>query len=138
MVDGPCLLDSDVIIDSLAGLPASVELLLDLSATGLAISVITFLEAYEGVARSPNSRARAQFESFIAGIPVIPLAVAEARRCSEIREDLRRRSRRIRARALDLLIAATAIEHDLRLVTRNIDDYRDIPGLRLYEPLSAG
>jgi len=38
----------------------------------------------------------------------------------------------VRPRALDLLIAATALVHDLSLVMRNEDDYRDISGLRLY------
>jgi predicted nucleic acid-binding protein len=35
-------------------------------------------------------------------------------------------------RALDLLIAAPALEHQLTLVTRNLGDYNDIPGLDLY------
>lgn len=32
------------------------------------------------------------------------------------------------------MIAATAIEHDLTLVTRNVDDFSDVPGLQLYKP----
>ena len=36
-----------------------------------------------------------------------------------------------RRRILDRLIAATAIVHDLTLITINGDDFRDIPGLRL-------
>ncbi len=31
----------------------------------------------------------------------------------------------------DLMIAATAIVHDLTLVTHNLADYRFVPGLRL-------
>ncbi len=34
----------------------------------------------------------------------------------------------------DLLIAATALEHDLTLVTRNVRDFEDIEGLRLLNP----
>ncbi len=37
-------------------------------------------------------------------------------------------------RTLDLVIAATAITHDLEVVTRNTRDYQDVPGLRLYQP----
>ena len=33
---------------------------------------------------------------------------------------------------MDILIAATAIEHGLTLVTGNTRDYEDIPNLRLY------
>jgi predicted nucleic acid-binding protein len=38
----------------------------------------------------------------------------------------------VKARALDLMNAAIALEHDLILVTRNIEDYKDIPDLKLY------
>ena len=44
--------------------------------------------------------------------------------------------KRVKARALDLINAAIALEHDLTLVTRNVRDYQDIPGLHLY-PLAA-
>lgn len=36
-----------------------------------------------------------------------------------------------RARLIDRLIAATAIVHDLMLITINGDDFRDIPDLAL-------
>jgi predicted nucleic acid-binding protein len=32
----------------------------------------------------------------------------------------------------DLIIAATALEYGLTVVTRNVHDYRDIPGLSLH------
>jgi predicted nucleic acid-binding protein len=34
---------------------------------------------------------------------------------------------------MDLLIAATAIVHDLTLVTRNVTDFQGIPNLRLVD-----
>lgn len=36
----------------------------------------------------------------------------------------------------DAIIAATALVHDLTLVTRNLDDFRWIAGLRLLDPLA--
>jgi tRNA(fMet)-specific endonuclease VapC len=33
---------------------------------------------------------------------------------------------------MDLLIAATAIHHDLALLTRNVRDFRLVPGLTLF------
>lgn len=35
------------------------------------------------------------------------------------------------------MIAATALEHDLTIVTRNLDDYKDIPDLKLKEREAA-
>jgi predicted nucleic acid-binding protein len=51
---------------------------------------------------------------------------------------LRKRGSRVRGRALDLLIAAAAIEGGFTLVTRNYDDYKDIPGLKLYRGTRLG
>jgi predicted nucleic acid-binding protein len=53
-----------------------------------------------------------------------------------LREQLKHEQKRVKSRALDLMNAAIALEHDLTLVTRNIADYRDILGLQLY-PLAA-
>jgi predicted nucleic acid-binding protein len=65
-------------------------------------------------------------------MPVLPISRAVARRCAELRERLRVEGRRVHPRALDLLIAATALEHQLALVTRNREDYADIADLVLY------
>jgi predicted nucleic acid-binding protein len=35
----------------------------------------------------------------------------------------------------ELFIAATALEHDLTLVTRNLRDFQRVPGLNLYESI---
>jgi predicted nucleic acid-binding protein len=40
---------------------------------------------------------------------------------------------RPRQRATDIAIAATALAHEAALWTVNTPDFRDIPGLRLYE-----
>jgi predicted nucleic acid-binding protein len=40
----------------------------------------------------------------------------------------------VNSRALDLIIAATALEYDLTLVTKNTDDFKDIPHLSLSQP----
>lgn len=41
--------------------------------------------------------------------------------------------RRARGREADLAIAACAIERDAALWTLNVSDFKDVPGLRLYE-----
>lgn len=75
---------------------------------------------------------RSTFEAFLLDVPLILLTRNVADRCAIVRADLLRRKRRVRSRAMDLIVAATAIEHGLTLVTRKKADYHDIPGLSLY------
>jgi len=129
------LLDSNLVIPYLADDPATVPLIERLASEGIAISIITYLEVYQGTLRSADpERAQEQFERFLAVVPTLSLSPAVARRCARLREDLKGRGRRVRDRALDLVIAATALEHGLPLVTRNLADYEDIPELSLYQP----
>lgn len=97
------------------------------------MSVVSYMEAFQGVGRGidPTTESAA-LNALIEIVPVLPFLVAEARRAAAIREDLRRRGRRVNSRALDLMIAATAIEHGLILATRNTRDYDDIASLTLY------
>jgi predicted nucleic acid-binding protein len=76
--------------------------------------------------------AEAKLAAFLAKVPILPFSPEVARRCARLRLDLKRQGKRVRPRALDLIIAATALEHGLTLVTRNSGDYQDIPGLTLY------
>lgn len=129
----PYLVDSDWVIDHPAEVDEAVELLSGLADEGIAISAITYMELYQGVDRSPQEEAEAQFAAFLEGVPVVPFSPAVARRCARLRGTLKQEDKCVSARALDLIIAATALEQDLTLVTRNVDDYKDIPGLALYE-----
>jgi predicted nucleic acid-binding protein len=129
------LLDSNFVIPYLADDPATVPLVERLAPEGIAISIVTYMEVYQGALRSPDPQlAQEELERFVAVVPILPLSPEVARRCAHLREELRGRGRRVRARALDLVIAATAVEHGLRLVTRNVADFEDIPELVLYAP----
>lgn len=64
-------------------------------------------------------------------VPVLPFSRSIAKRTAKLRLELRQQGRSVNNRALDLIIAATALEHDLTLVTRNRKDYDDIAVLRL-------
>jgi predicted nucleic acid-binding protein len=127
------LVDSDWAIDYLDGLPAAVQLVQSIMRSGIAISIITYIEVYQGIIRLNTSIADQGLDALLSTTPVLPISLAVAQRVARLRELLQRQGRRTRSRALDLIIAATAIEHDLTLVTRNIDDYRDIPGITIYQ-----
>jgi len=61
---------------------------------------------------------------------IVNFGAAEA----AVAADLYRRLTRARGRDMDIAIAACAIAHRAALWTTNVTDFRDIPGLRLYQP----
>lgn len=131
------LLDTDIVLYHLAGIPQAGALVSRLAADGIAVSIITYMEAYQSTLRGADPvKADVQLAGFLSSVPVIPFSTSTARRCAALREHLAGEGKRVRQRALDLLIAATSLEYHLTLVTRNRDDFKDIPDLQtlFYEP----
>ncbi|HLH75118.1 MAG TPA: type II toxin-antitoxin system VapC family toxin [Chloroflexota bacterium] len=127
------MIDTNWVIPHLVGDPKATELLMALAADGIAISVITYLEAFQGTLREPDlTLAQKRLTIFLEATPLLLVTPEVARRCAQVRETLRLQNKRVRPRALDLLIAATALAYNLILVTQNAQDYDDIPGLFLY------
>jgi predicted nucleic acid-binding protein len=126
------LVDSDWVADWLHGKPPAVELLTTLAPAGLAISLITYGEIYEGIyfGRDPKQSERV-FRQFLRPVAVLPLTKPIMRRFTRIRGQLHQKGLLIPDP--DLLIGATAIEHGLTLVTRNRWDFDRIPELSLYQ-----
>ena len=105
-----------------------------LADSGIFVSVVSYMEVLEGALRfGDRVESEAQVAIAIGDIPVLEVSPGVAKECAFVRSALRRAGRRVNPRALDLLIAATAIAHDLTLVTRNVRDYRDVTGLQLFE-----
>lgn len=128
------LLDSDVVIDFLAGDPDTVTRINGLTASGVFVSILSYMETFQGVTDNGLSQEdQDKFNQFFASVPVLSLSPAIAIRCAHLRSALKRQGKSIRRRALDLLIAATALEHGLELVTHNEDDYKDIASLMRYQ-----
>jgi tRNA(fMet)-specific endonuclease VapC len=131
----PYLVDSNIVVDHLLDVPTASALLEQLALEGVAVSIVTYMEAFQGVEQSTNpSKAREKFHAFLAGVLILPFSFAVAERCARLRETLKNQNKRVNSRALDLIIAATALEYDLTLVTKNTDDFKDIPELSLYKP----
>ncbi len=125
------LVDSDRVADWLQGRPAAVDVLRSLAPDGLAISLVTYGEIYEGIyyGRHPAGTERV-FRQFLRAVDVLRLTRPIMRRFARVRGDLRRRGQLIGDP--DVLIAATALHHDLTLVTGNRAHFRRISELRLY------
>jgi tRNA(fMet)-specific endonuclease VapC len=125
------LIDSDWVADYLKGYQRAVRLLTTLPADGLAISIITYGEIYEGIyfGDDPAQHAR-DFHQFLRGVTVLSVSRLVARRFARIRGTLRAQGNLIPEP--DSLIAATALTHGLILVTRNRRHFDRIPELTLY------
>lgn len=127
------LVDTDWGADYLKGRPAAMSLLTSFANEGLAISIITFGEIYEGIYYGRDVHVHEQgFRRFLRWVPILPLNQAVMRRFARIRGDLRRKGELIGDP--DLLIAATALHHDLAMVTRNTRHFARIAELKLYQP----
>ena len=109
-----------------------------LKATGperVCLSVVTEAELLYGVARRPGAtKLRVAVDEFLAAIDVLPWTGATAGRYAALRADLERRGRSLAA--LDLMIAAHAVEHDAVLVT-NDRAFGAVPGLRIEDWTAA-
>ena len=128
------LLDTTVLIPYFAGDRRAATLIRDLIPDGIAASILSYLEAYQGAIEEADPEAATrQLNAFFAGIPVLPVSPAVARRCAELRSLLKRQGKQPRKRSFDLVIAATALEHTLELVTHNARDFQDLPGLARYQ-----
>ena len=123
------LVDSDWIVDYLAGRQHAIDLLSSLANEGMAISLITFGEIYEGIYYGGDpQRSEEGFRKFLRGVDVLPLNRTIMQRFAHIRGELRRKGQLIGDP--DILIAASAIYYDLILLTRNKKDYERIPALK--------
>jgi tRNA(fMet)-specific endonuclease VapC len=127
------LLDSDWLIDALAGRRRAVSPLERLSSQYIGVSVITLAEVYQQAFESTNPNAYLHsFRRFIAPFRIIPVTEPIAVRFAEIRALLTRRGELISD--FDMLIAATALHYHLTVLTFNYRHFSRIPDLTLYQP----
>lgn len=125
------LVDSDVLIDGLVGIPTALDLVAQLRQQGLAVSIVSYGEVFEGAFKSSDPPGRlARFRAYLDDFAVIPLSDPIMESFARIRADLRGSGRLISD--LDILIAATAIHHDLTLITRNLRHFERVPGLAIH------
>lgn len=128
------LCDSDFLIDFLNEVDVAVSIVTPLLDEGLGVSLVAVGEVYDGVlwGRDPVEAER-RFLAVLERTSLVGLDLATMRIFAELRGRLRATGRTTRRETgdNDLMIAATALRHDLTLVTRNRRHFDRIPGLRL-------
>ena len=124
------LLDTDWIIDHLCGVTSTTQKLLELAPHGLAISVISLAELYEGVHHSRDPlQSMASMRQFLAGVTVFTIEEQVCSRFGMERGRLRKRGHTVGD--FDLLIACTAICQGLTVCTNNRRHFEMIEGVTL-------
>ncbi|CAN5261422.1 type II toxin-antitoxin system VapC family toxin [soil metagenome] len=125
------LVDSDWLIDTLRGVPNAIQVLDERSVYGLSFSLITLGEVYEGIYDQSDSEARmTDLRTLLKGHTILRLSDPIVEVFARTRSTLRRNGQLIPD--MDLLIASTAIVHDLTLMTRNQRHFSHITDLKLY------
>jgi toxin FitB len=103
--------------------------------------VISLAEICKGIAKLPESKKRAQLQDWLESVlrpwfedRILPVIEAIAERVGRWAGEGEARGRTIKL--ADGLIAATAAERDLTLVTRNVKDFTAF-GIRILNPWEA-
>ena len=124
------LMDTDWAINYLNGFLPTITLVDELRPEGIAVSIISVAELYEGALNShdPEHDERALRE-FLNPFPIIELDIPTCRIFGMERARLRARGTLIPD--MDLLIGATSLHHNLTLLTNNRRHFERLQGLRI-------
>lgn len=124
------LLDTDWVIHYLNANATVVERVDACRADGVAVSILTVGELYEGVFGSTDPKdTERTVEQFLRGVPILGIDEPIARRFGKERARLRAAGQLIGD--VDLLIGATALTHGLTLLTNNRRHFERFEGLVL-------
>ena len=125
------LIDTDWIIDHLKGVDRVIRKLEQLASEGMAMSVISLAEIYEGVYYSKDPvKSQQLLEEFLApDLKVLNVGQEICKIFGKERGRLRQQKKMISD--FDLLIASTCLYHSLTLLTNNRRHYEMVEGLTM-------
>jgi tRNA(fMet)-specific endonuclease VapC len=124
------LIDTDWVIDHLNQIDAVVSRLTALRPEGLAISVISLAELYEGVfgSHDPEESERA-LDAFLEDVTVLGIDEEIGKLFGRERARLRRQG--TLPGDFDLLIGVTALRHNLTVLTNNRRHFELVEGIQI-------
>ncbi|MDD1415284.1 type II toxin-antitoxin system VapC family toxin [Dolichospermum sp. ST_con] len=125
------LLDTCVVSDFVKGEQNTLKQIKLISPTDLFISSLTVMEIKYGLAINPAKAIKIQplIETFLISITVLNFTSQEAEKAAEIRSILKIAGSPIGS--YDVLIAATALSHNLMIVTSNVREFQRVPNLQI-------
>jgi hypothetical protein len=123
----PYLLDSDVLIDISRNRPEAIDYV-DTLPDPWMISQVTAMELLVG---ARDKREVAHLDAFLSSYPVVPLSASIGQRAYGL---LMRYAKSHGLHVFDSLVAATALERDLTLVTKNRRHFAMIGDLTVEVP----
>jgi tRNA(fMet)-specific endonuclease VapC len=124
------LVDTDWIIDHFSRVKKVTRKLQELKPDGIALSVISLAELYEGVYYSKDpGRSEETLQTFLGDFSVLQIDEEICRVFGKERGRLRRQGKTVSD--FDLLIASTCLYHNLTLLTNNKKHYGRVEGLNI-------
>ena len=124
------LLDTNILIAALKGVPRVREKLETIPLSEIALSPVVLGELEHGVEKSQQQqRNRERLTRVVEGLPLIPLDAQTSQRYGVIRAELERRGTPIGAN--DCWIAAQALSLGVVLITDNMGEFSRVKGLPL-------
>ncbi|MDR3527832.1 MAG: PIN domain-containing protein [Rhizomicrobium sp.] len=125
------LLDTAVLSDFVRGNAAVMAQIRQRAPSDLAVSVITEHEVEYGLQRAPHLPAPVveAMRDLMGAVTVLALEREDARMAASIRAQLAAQGTPLGA--YDLLLAATALRHNLIMVSHNTSEFSRLSGLRL-------
>ncbi|HDD04969.1 MAG TPA: type II toxin-antitoxin system VapC family toxin [Candidatus Aenigmarchaeota archaeon] len=125
------LIDTDWVIDHFNRVEKVTKKLEELAPEGLALSIISLAELYEGVyySRDPSESERVLKEFLASDLEVLGIDEETCKIFGRERGRLRREGKIISD--FDLLIASTCLRHNLILLTNNRRHYELVEGLEI-------
>lgn len=123
----PFLIDSDVLIDISRGKQVARDYV-DALPEGWAISQVSALELIVG---ARNKKEVAHIDAFLVAYVIVPLREPTGKKAYEL---LKLYAKSHGLHVFDSLVAATAMEEGLMLVTKNLKHFGFIQGLSLQVP----
>lgn len=124
------LLDTCVISDFIKDETGTQARLKETSPLDVAVSVITVMELRYGLALNPQRAQKIEpaISSLLSSVTILSFGTSEAEQAAQIRAVLKSQGQPIGA--YDVLIAATALQHSLLVVTANQREFKRVPGLQ--------